>query len=106
MNTSKSNCMVFLIFAGKFYMKMIQDLLNKILLEVEENDHKGLITQISIDGYTQEQVDYHVKLLVESGFLEGSDGGAVLGNTFKRYYIKGLTIMGHQAIADLRKSTD
>lgn len=47
------------------------DLCRKILLKIEETNTGTAIYDLSIDGYTKEQVAYHCKILYEAGFIDG-----------------------------------
>jgi hypothetical protein len=49
------------------------DLVRKILLEIESHEHGFAPRQFSIDGYTQEQIAYHVHLMGQAGLLQVAD---------------------------------
>jgi len=48
-------------------MKRDMDLIRRMLLEIEADDHGYVSRNIEIDGYTQEQINYHAFLLGEAG---------------------------------------
>jgi len=50
-------------------MKRDMDLARKILLEVEKNSDAYAPVELSIAGYSEDDVAYHVALLVEAGLL-------------------------------------
>lgn len=61
-------------------MKRDMDLIRQVLLSLEEGNFDW-----KIDGYSQEQVEYHVKLLEDVGFVTPysyypADGGSALLN--------------------------
>jgi DNA-binding transcriptional ArsR family regulator len=54
-------------------MKRDFELVREILLKIEEKESaKGWI-EIQLDGFTPEQISYHIKLLDEAGFIEARD---------------------------------
>lgn len=80
-------------------MKRDLELIRKILLEIEEmdNDEKIRDSDIIIEGYSENEIVYHVKLLIEAGYL---NGGLFSTIGVKRcpYIVKGLTWEGHDFI--------
>ena len=56
-------------------MKRDMDLVLKILRSVEAREDAGDLVPVAVEGYTDEQIGFHVKLLVDSGRLEGEDHG-------------------------------
>ena len=46
------------------------DLIRKILLETENSNSLSRSISLSIEGYNDQQVKYHVKLLSQAGYLE------------------------------------
>lgn len=53
-------------------MKLNQDLIRELLLYVEENGiGKSPKRGIEIYGYTQDEIYYHFKKLVEAGYING-----------------------------------
>lgn len=51
-------------------MKRDMDLARRILLEVERHPKPNEHIQLQIEGRSQEEVAYHVKLLYEAGLIE------------------------------------
>jgi len=56
-------------------MKRDMDLVRKLLFLIEEqgNDRNDWIEHVSIDGYTDEQINHHIWLLANGGFIECID---------------------------------
>jgi hypothetical protein len=82
-------------------MKRDMDLLREIL-RVEESDR----TEKLGDKYTQEQIAYHVQLLIDVGFIEGkvasdSRGGRQIPVV---YFITRLTMAGHDFLDAAREN--
>lgn len=53
-------------------MKRDMDLIRKLLVVIEENCVPGVPTPISVEGYSEDQIDYHIDLLKETGMIDGS----------------------------------
>lgn len=68
------------------------ELIRKLLLRVEESPKKWA-GNVAIDGYSEEQIDYHAHLLLQAGLVEG-----VEAETSARYNtnIRNLTWHGHE----------
>ena len=56
-------------------MKRDMDLVRRLLLLVEEqgNDRNDWIEHVSVEGYTEKQVNHHVWLLGDGGYIEFID---------------------------------
>jgi hypothetical protein len=48
------------------------DLIRKILIAVQESD-RGIAPRISIEGYSDEQIGYHVWLLGDAGLIKATE---------------------------------
>lgn len=69
------------------------ELIRKILLEAEKKDSpSGWITP-RIDGYTDEEISYHINLLMQAELVEGID---LRTQTSYEYGVKNLTWSGHE----------
>jgi predicted transcriptional regulator len=80
-------------------MKRDMDLIRNILLELEKKESATSWVTISIDGYTDDQVNYHIGLLSEAGFIEAkkySDGLCMVRN---------LTWKGHEFLENAKNDT-
>ena len=72
-------------------MKRDMDLIRKILIQVEEcDDPWGPQGDLKIDGYDDQLVSYHIKLLCEAKLLEGQSLNEMGPNGF-RWWATGLT---------------
>ncbi|WP_180760426.1 DUF2513 domain-containing protein [Vibrio parahaemolyticus] len=83
-------------------MKRDMDLARKLMLEVES--HPSHIESIKFPNYSQEEVYYHVALLIDAGLLKGDY--MMLKNASMapaKIYIEKLTWEGHEFLDDTRK---
>lgn len=81
-------------------MKLEKELVRKILLEVEafEGDiYEGV--PLDIQGATDQQIGYHVMLLVEAGYLVGDDMSTFDGVDWEA---QRLTYAGHEFLDTIR----
>src|SRR5690606_35222927 len=84
-------------------MKREMDLVRLLLLKLEsmsDEAHSVLILDpagLDLDGYSAEQVDYHLNLLVDAGLVDQGGGGALSGFMFKQ-----LTWEGHDFLDAIR----
>jgi hypothetical protein len=85
-------------------MKRDLDLIRQILLEVEKNDNYLKTIAIQAEGYSPEQVSYHVMLLAKAGLVSANlakqpqSGG-------EAWYPKSLTWEGHEFLDATRNGT-
>jgi hypothetical protein len=54
-------------------MKRDMDLVRKIVFAIEDRASGFALAELKIEGYTQEQIGYHVCIMIEAGLLEGDD---------------------------------
>jgi hypothetical protein len=54
-------------------MKRDMDLVRAILLELERHASGFAPQEIVIDGFTADQIGYHIHLMMDAGLVEGSD---------------------------------
>lgn len=54
-------------------MKRDMDLIRKILFEMENAPHGYYEGRMLFEGYSSEQIGYHVYLMMQAGLIEGSD---------------------------------
>lgn len=93
-------------------MKLDMDLLREILIYVEEHAtrvHSDL-EEIAIDGWTSEQVAYHVVLAEADGLLKASldtlpdqDDPVIVHTT---YSVHRLTMRGHDFLGTIREPSN
>ena len=48
------------------------DLVRKIVFLIEDHPH-GFAPDVQIDGHTEEEIGYHVHLMVQAGLIDGCD---------------------------------
>ncbi|NYF22189.1 hypothetical protein HDC36_003665 [Xanthomonas sp. JAI131] len=82
-------------------MQRDMDLVRQILLAAESKPHGFGRTELAIDGYTDEQIGYHVYLLGQAGLVESIDRTNI---SRKSPYasIKTVTWIGHEFLASAR----
>ena len=86
-------------------MKRDLDLVRSILLAIENDEEatgRSLVNLRIDDGYSQEQVSYHVKLLHEAGLIEAIDFS---GGIYLRWEPQSLTWYGHEFLDSARNET-
>ena len=54
-------------------MKRDMDLVRKILLRMEDESNGHFDGRIYLEGYTADQIGFHVYLMIEAGLIEGVD---------------------------------
>lgn len=69
------------------------DLIRKILLEIEKSDDIINPKEINIEGFTRQEISYHIELLHDAGFIEGIDLNSKDGYL---WFAKKLTWEGHE----------
>ena len=78
-------------------MKRDMDLVRKILLAAEASPHGLVRESISIDGYSPEQVGYHIYLMMQADLVDGSDV-TTRGSQSPQAVLTQLTWAGHEFI--------
>ena len=84
-------------------MKRDMDLVRKVLLEVEAGPGFAA-SKIEIEGYTQEQIGYHILIMCEAGLVRGSPTTA-MNDTSPRAIAGRLTWAGHEFLDAARDDT-
>ncbi len=69
--------------------------MRQIVLAVEDNPIGTVQGQPSIDGYSDDEIGYHVHLLVEAGLAQGTNVRNLL-HSHPHVLISGLTLAGHE----------
>lgn len=82
-------------------MKRDMDLVRHIVFALEDHEH-GFAPQLKLEGYTEEQIGYHVHLMIQAGLVEGCDT-TCLGNDSPSAEATSLTWAGHE-FADAARS--
>lgn len=80
-------------------MKRNNELMAKILLEIEKRPFKGGCHDIEIEGYAEEETSYHVRLLHQMGLVDAIDFSSHDGPAWKA---KDLTPLGHDFLDAVR----
>jgi hypothetical protein len=75
------------------------DLLRQILLEVEMQAFQRGYYELSIEGYTEEQISYHVQLARDAGLIEAIDLSDMDGTCWRPTR---LTFQGHEFLEAAR----
>jgi hypothetical protein len=86
-------------------MKRDMELARKILFELETCESAwGPNGDFSIEGYSDQEVAYHVKMLYQAGLIEAQDASSMGADGF--YWMPGsLTWQGHEFIEASRDDT-
>ena len=82
-------------------MKRDMGLIREILLQVEARPSVNDWGPVEIDGQSQEEISYHVKMLDDDGLLEALDMRTLGPDGFK-YDPKFLTARGHDFLDSIR----
>ena len=84
-------------------MKRDMDLARKILFEMEKRPPlKGTFQQVEVDGYSEEDINYHVMLLDEAGLIKAQN---LTSHSGGRYIPLRLTWQGHEFLDAARDDT-
>jgi hypothetical protein len=84
-------------------MKRNMDLIRKMLLAVEAEEHAFAPENIEIEGYTQDEIGYHATLLGEAGLAEVVDLTTYGSNSPEAKVLR-LTWAGHEFLDASRES--
>jgi hypothetical protein len=85
-------------------MKRDMELIRKILLSVESHEDGFAPRELSIEGYSDDQVGYHCYLLGQAGLAEVVDI-TTRGSTGPKCVIRNLTWEGHEFLVASRDPT-
>ena len=92
-----------LTYYGGVKLKRDMDLIRKILFAIRNCPKPyGPQDTLALEGYTDEVISYHIKLLVQAGLIEGHDasGGEVL-----QWYAGALRWEGHEFLDAVEDDT-
>lgn len=78
------------------------DLVRAILLALEEHEHGHAPRKLAIDGYSEEQVGYHVHLMGEPGLLRTVDT-TCMGSSSPSAIALGMTWEGYEFLEAARQ---
>jgi len=89
-------------------VKLDPDVIKKILtvMEETETDHpRAYLASINkIEGYPVEVMIYHIRQLINAGFIDGEEITSI-GNIGTDVFIRGLTWKGHEFVENSRNDT-
>ncbi|SDZ19621.1 DUF2513 domain-containing protein [Tindallia californiensis] len=74
-------------------MERDMDLVRKVLIEVEKEDSCTGIQELKVDGYSREQISYHIMILDQAGLIKAKDFSNHNGSDWKAMH---LTWQGHE----------
>jgi len=80
-------------------MKRDMELIRKILITIEESDKTQGEIPLKFDGYLDEQVSYHVKILHDHGLINAINASSLDG---LNWMTTGLTWAGHDYIEAIK----
>jgi DNA-binding HxlR family transcriptional regulator len=84
-------------------MERNMDLARSILLEIEKYPtHSGWM-RVSVEGFSPEEISYHVKLLTDAGLVESTKYAA--GNETPEYIPVNMTWAGHEFLDAARNDS-
>jgi len=75
-------------------MKRDMELIRKIILKIEDHPSGWAPSDLTIEGFSREQIGYHCYLIVDSGLAAGTDVTA-LESDGPEYRVTHLTAAGH-----------
>ena len=76
-------------------MQRDMNLVRQILLKIEEHEHGRAQRSLDIADYSEDQIGYHVYIMIEGGLLEGADVTQMGSKTFEAIPTR-LTWAGHE----------
>ena len=85
-------------------MKRDMDLVRKILINLEGESSGYAPQELSIEGYTEEQIGYHVLIMIEARLLEGQEV-TDLGSPCPVGMVTRMTWHGHDFLDACRDET-
>ncbi len=85
-------------------MKRNMDLARMILFEIEKCEAPmGLLQELKIEGYSSQEISYHIKLLYQAGLLEAEDASTMgMGPKGFCWFAGSLTWEGHEFLEAAR----
>jgi len=81
-------------------MKRNMDLVRRILLAIETHP-RGFAPDIALEGYSAEEIGYHLTLMAEAGLVEADDVTGI-GDAGPMARVSRLTWQGHEFLEDSR----
>lgn len=84
---------------GVEFLKRDMDLIRSILLEIEGKESTTSWVTLSLEGYSDEQINYHLDLLDQVGFLE------VKKFSLERHMVRNITMRGHDFLDNAKNES-
>ena len=82
------------------------DLIIQILRTVSLSEFKDVYAKpISIEGYDDETVGYHIALLKDAGLVEARVSNSAAGPNYERVFFLGILWEGHEFIDAIQQET-
>ena len=86
-------------------MKRDMDIARQVLFEIEKcDDPWGPNRDLVIEGYSKQNISYHVKLLCQAGLIEAQDASSMGSGGFC-WFAGSLTWEGHEFLEAARDDT-
>jgi hypothetical protein len=85
-------------------MKRDMDLVRKIVFALEEHPSGFAPNPLKIDGYTDEQIGYHVHIMAQAGLIDALDG-TTAESLSQEAFAQSLRWAGHEFAAAARSDT-
>ncbi len=76
-------------------MKRDVDLVRKILMACTDHEHGHAPRDLAIEGYSEEQIGYHVYLMMQAGLVDGADV-TTMGSSSPEAVLNSITWAGHE----------
>jgi predicted transcriptional regulator len=84
-------------------MERDMDLCREILAAIEDAPFANYFERIEVDGYTQQQIYYHIWLLYNAGLIDAFDSSSMDG---PRWNARKMTMAGHEFLEIARNDTN
>lgn len=85
-------------------MRRDMDLVRKILMAIEAEPSGYAPQELKIEGYTKEQIGYHVLIMIEAGLIEGQEV-TTLGSATPVGMATRMTWDGHEFLDACRENS-
>ncbi|MEA5620826.1 DUF2513 domain-containing protein [Cronbergia sp. UHCC 0137] len=85
-------------------MKRDMDLIRQILFQIESHESGYAPNNIIVDGYTNEQIGYHIFIMIEGGLVKGIDVSSTHSSS-PQAIVRRLTFSGHEFIDAARSES-
>ena len=84
-------------------MKRDMELVRQLLLFIEQNQEFDSVDsqEIQIDGYSEGQIGYHLKIMVDGGLLDAQDTTTYDSVSYD-FFIRSITWYGHEFLDAVR----